>query len=49
MIDCGIGAMGAKGMGAMLERNASLKNLSLCGENPLNSHSSPGVIYCALW
>jgi hypothetical protein len=35
MIVCGIGALGGKGIGDMLERNASLKRLDLCGENLL--------------
>jgi hypothetical protein len=48
MIGCGIGAIGAKSMGNLLERNASLKELVLDGEHLLNSHSSPGVIYSAL-
>jgi hypothetical protein len=32
-------------MGEMLEGNASLKEIDIWGENPLNSHSYPGVIY----
>jgi hypothetical protein len=41
MIDWGIGAIGTKRMGEMLEKNASLKTFSLFGENLLNNHSSP--------
>jgi hypothetical protein len=46
MLGCGIGAIGAKRMGKMLERNAALENIDLWRENPLNSHSSPDVVYC---
>jgi hypothetical protein len=45
MIGCGIGVGGAKRMGEMLDKNASLKDLSLDGENPLNTFSSPAVVY----
>jgi hypothetical protein len=47
MIVCGIEAIGAKRIGDMLDRNASLVELSL-GKNPLNRHSCPCVLYCAL-
>jgi hypothetical protein len=40
MTDCGIGASGAKRMGEMLEKNASLKTIDLSCENPFNIHSS---------
>jgi hypothetical protein len=45
MTGCGIGAIGAKRIGAMLEVNASMKGLSLFGENLLNIHSSSSLIY----
>jgi hypothetical protein len=45
MIDCRIGVGGAKRIGEMLEKNASLLKIVLLGENLLKSHSSPGVIY----
>jgi hypothetical protein len=48
MIVCGIGAIGAKRIGEMLERNASLEILSMGGENMLNSHSSSSLIYSVL-
>jgi hypothetical protein len=36
MAGCGIGAIGAKRIGEMLEKNASLKKLKLDCERPLN-------------
>jgi hypothetical protein len=36
MAGCGIGARGAKRIGEMLEKNASLKKIKLGGERPLN-------------
>jgi hypothetical protein len=48
MTECGIGAIAAKRIGEMLERNASLKELSLWGENLINSHSSSSLIYSVL-
>jgi hypothetical protein len=39
MIECGIGARGAKIIGEMLEKNTSLKILNLRCEIPFNIHS----------
>jgi hypothetical protein len=39
MIECGIGAIGAKRIGEMLEKNTSLKTLKLGSEIPFTSHS----------
>jgi hypothetical protein len=44
MIGCGIGVRGAKRIGEMLEKNASLVEISLGGEFPLNIPHSSGVI-----
>jgi hypothetical protein len=44
MIDCRIGDVGAKKMGEMLEKNASLMKIDLQGEFPLNIPHSSGVI-----
>ena len=41
MIECGIGARGARRIGEMIQKNASLKKLDLGCEiplNPLNDH-----------
>ena len=46
MTDCGIGASGAKRMGEMLEKNASLKTIDLSCENPFNIHSSSILMQC---
>jgi hypothetical protein len=48
MIVCGITAIGAKRIGEMLGKNASLEDMDLCSENPLNSHTSPCLIYYTL-
>jgi hypothetical protein len=40
MIVCGIGARGAKRIGEMLEKNASLETLNLRCESPFTSHTS---------
>ena len=44
MIGCGIGVRGAKRIGEMLEKNASLVEINLHGEFPLNIPHSSGVI-----
>ena len=44
MIGCGIGDEGAKRIGEMLEKNASLVEINLEGEFPLNITHSSGVI-----
>jgi hypothetical protein len=44
MIDCRIGVRGAKRIGGMLEKNASLMTINFSGEFPLNIPSSSGVI-----
>jgi hypothetical protein len=38
IIGCEIGAIGAKRIGEMIEKNASLKKLKLDCESPLNDH-----------
>jgi hypothetical protein len=48
MIVCGIGAIGAKRMGQMLGKNASLVDIDLWSENLMNSHSSSSFICCVL-
>ena len=44
MIGCGIGVRGAKRIGEMLEKNASLVEIDLGCEFPLNIPHSSGVI-----
>jgi len=44
MIGCIIGVRGAKRIGEMLEKNASLVEINLEGEFPLNITHSSGVI-----
>jgi hypothetical protein len=44
----GIGVGGAKRMGEMFGKNASLLQIDLWSENLLNSHSSSSLICCAL-
>ena len=44
MIDCGIGVRGVKRIGELLEKNASLVEINLSGEFPLNIPHSSGVI-----
>ena len=44
MIGCGIGVRGAKGIGEMSEKNASLVEIDVSGQFPLNIPHSSVVI-----